>query len=122
MLSNSSPKLSRDEELWLSKNGNTANWPEIYRQRRNQLRKKFGNGITLWIGHILQPRNYADNTYLFRQNSHFLYYTGLSEPDMAMLSFPDPDHDILFASPESMDDIVWSGPRPAPLDLAHRPE
>ena len=38
---------------------------------------------------------------------------------MAMLSFPDPDHDILFARPESMDDIVWSGSRPAPVDFAH---
>ena len=102
-----------------NKNGSQTNWPEIYRQRRNQLRKKLGNGITLWIGHILQPRNYADNTYLFRQNSHFLYYTGLSQPDMAMLSFPDRDHDILFARPESIDDIVWSGSKPAPVDFAH---
>ncbi len=94
------------------------NWPETYRQRRNGIRKEIGEGVILWIGHILQPRNFASNAYPFRQNSHFLYYTGLSEPDMALLSFPEPDHDILFAKPESMDDIIWGGPKRSNIDLA----
>jgi Xaa-Pro aminopeptidase len=95
------------------------NWPEIYRQRRNRIREDVGDGVILWIGHVLQPRNYADNTYPFRQNSHFLYYTGLAEPDLAMVSFPEPDHDILFSVPANMDDIVWSGPKRSGVDLAH---
>jgi Xaa-Pro aminopeptidase len=95
------------------------NWRETYRQRRNQIRKEVGEGVILWIGHILQPRNFANNAYPFRQNSHFLYYTGISEPDMALLSFPEPDHDILFSKPESMDDIIWSGPKRSRTDLAH---
>ena len=93
-------------------------WSEIYKQRRNQLRENIGDGIILWIGHDLQPRNYADNAYPFRQNSHFLYYTGLSQPDLAVLSFPETDHDVLFARPADSDDIVWSGPGLAPMDLA----
>jgi Xaa-Pro dipeptidase len=93
-------------------------WPEIYKQRRNQIRESVGGGIILWIGHDLQPRNYADNTFVFRQNSHFLYYTGLSQPDLAMLSFPESDKDILFAKPLEMDDIVWSGPGPSLVELA----
>jgi Xaa-Pro aminopeptidase len=101
-----------------SRDSNKANWPEIYRQRRNQLRNKFGNGVILWVGHVPQPRNYADETYPFRQNSHFLYYTGLSQPEMAMISFPQKDQDILFARQEDIDDIVWSGSRPSPADLA----
>jgi Xaa-Pro dipeptidase len=88
-----------------------ADWPDIFRQRRNKIREAVGGGIILWIGHVLQPRNYAGNAYPFRQNSHFLYYTGLSEPDSAMLAFPESGYDILFCKPESMDDIVWSGPR-----------
>ncbi len=95
-----------------------SNWPEIYRQRRNRIRKEVGGGVIVWIGHVLQPRNYADNTYPFRQNSHFLYYTGLSEPDLAMLSFAESDYDILFSKPTSIDDIVWSGPKPSRVDLA----
>ncbi len=93
-------------------------WPEIYKQRRNQLRENLGDGIILWLGHEPQPRNYTDNTYPFRQNSHFLYYTGLSQPDLAVVSLPEADHDILFASPAGMDDIVWSGPGLTPHDLA----
>jgi Xaa-Pro aminopeptidase len=95
-----------------------ANWPEIFRQRRNKIREQVGGGIILWIGHGLQPRNYADNTYPFRQNSHFLYYTGLAEPDLVLLSFPEFDHDILFSKPASIDDIVWTGPKPSRIDLA----
>lgn len=96
----------------------TANWPSIYRDRRNQIREKVGRGIILWLGHTLQPRNYADNTYVFRQNSHFLYYTGLSHPSLAVLSYPETDRDILFLKPEDIDDIVWSGPGPSPADTA----
>ncbi len=104
----------------MSKAALQPNWPEIYKQRRNKIREEVEGGIILWLGHTLQPRNYADNCYLFRQNSHFLYYTGLSKPDMAMISFPEPDHDVLFARPTSMDDIVWSGPEPTGNELGSR--
>jgi Xaa-Pro aminopeptidase len=100
------------------KNPAQPNWSEIYRQRRNKIRAEIGDGVILWIGAGLQSRNYTDNTYPFRQNSHFLYYTGLAEPDLAMLSFPEPDSDVLFCKPISMDDIIWSGPRPARIELA----
>ncbi len=93
-------------------------WPDIYRQRRNKIRAEVGGGIILWMGHSLQPRNYADTTYPFRQNSHFLYYTGLSKPDLAMLSFPESDYDVLFLRPTSIDDVVWSGPEPSRFELA----
>lgn len=95
-----------------------AEWSKIYRQRRNRIRAQAGNDLILWLGHSPQPRNYTANPYLFRQNSHFLYYAGLSEPDLAMLSFPETDHDILFATPLGMDDIVWTGPKPSHPELA----
>jgi Xaa-Pro aminopeptidase len=101
----------------LNINSFQAELPEIYKQRRDRIRQEV-DGIILWIGHILQPRNYAANAYPFRQNSHFLYYTGLSEPDMAMLSFPDPGHDILFCRQTSIDDIVWTGPTRSNMELA----
>jgi Xaa-Pro aminopeptidase len=43
----------------------------------------------------------------------------LAEPDLAMLSFPEPDADILFARPADIDDIVWSGPKPPMEELAY---
>jgi Xaa-Pro dipeptidase len=94
-------------------------WPRIYCERRNKLRKTLGSCATLWLGQGMQPRNYADNPYYpFRQNSHFLYYTGLSEPDLALLSFPEPDSDILFCNPITLDDIVWMGSVHSRADLA----
>jgi Xaa-Pro aminopeptidase len=95
-----------------------ADWQEIFRQRRNKIREQAGGDMILWLGHMLQPRNYADNAYPFRQNSHFLYYTGLAEPDMAMLSFPEFNRDILFTRSTSIDDIVWTGPKPSRDELA----
>jgi Xaa-Pro aminopeptidase len=106
------------EEQIVSTTSFQPDWPEIFRQRRNKIRAEVGDGIILWVGHILQPRNYAGNTYPFRQNSHFLYYTGLSKPDMAMLSFPELNHDVLFSRTASIDDVVWTGPEPSPVELA----
>jgi Xaa-Pro aminopeptidase len=37
-----------------------------------------------------------------------------------MLSFPEPDYDVLFSRPGSVDDIVWTGPQPSRIDLARR--
>ena len=95
-----------------------TNWRRIFRNRRNRIRAAAGGGIILWLGHSPQPRNYANNSYPFRQNSHFLYYTGLALPNLAMLSFPEPNDDILFVPSTDIDDIVWSGSKPSPEDLA----
>jgi Xaa-Pro aminopeptidase len=95
-----------------------TNWAEIYRERRNKVRTAVGGGVILWLGHVLQPRNYADNTYPFRQNSHFLYYTGHDHPDLALLSYPEMDSDILFSGPQSVDDVVWSGAVQARIEMA----
>ncbi len=102
----------------MGKHDAEIDWPRIYRERRNTIREVVGDGVILWLGHMLQPRNYADNTFPFRQNSHFLYYTGLAEPDLALLSFPEQDYDVLFSRPVTVDDIVWSGPGYGRVDMA----
>ncbi len=100
-------------------NHDTAvDWAKIYRDRRNAVREAVGGGVVLWLGHMLQPRNYTDNTFPFRQNSHFLYFTGLSEPDLAVLSFPEQDYDVLFSRPVTVDEIVWSGAGYSRVDMA----
>ncbi len=97
---------------------NSSAWVQVYKERRNRLREAVGGGVILWLGSMLQPRNYADNTYPFRQNSHFLYYTGLAVPDLALLSYPEADCDVLFTRPEGIDDIVWKGPGHSRMDMA----
>ncbi|HYK92183.1 MAG TPA: aminopeptidase P family protein [Acidobacteriota bacterium] len=104
--------------MMMAKHNVEVNWAQVYRERRNRIREAVGGGVILWLGHMHQPRNYADNTFTFRQNSHFLYYTGLSEPDLALLSFPERDYDVLFSKPVTVDDIVWSGPGYSRVDMA----
>jgi Xaa-Pro aminopeptidase len=69
---------------------------------------------------VQQPRNYVANTYPFRQNSHFLYYTGLAHPDLALISYPERDFDVLFSRAVTMDDIVWSGAGNDRVEMARR--
>jgi Xaa-Pro aminopeptidase len=100
------------------KNAAAVLGPEVYRERRNRIREAIGDGVVLWLGHIQQPRNYVANTFPFRQNSHFLYFTGLGQPDLALLSYPERDFDVLFCRQPTMDDIVWSGAGCDRIDMA----
>ncbi len=95
-----------------------------YRARREVLHRSLGvdDGVILWMGATLQPRNYPDNPYMpFRQDSHFLYYVGISVPNVAVLSFPD-GKEILFGHPIAMDTIVWEGPQPSLEERAQEGE
>jgi Xaa-Pro aminopeptidase len=82
-----------------------------YRARREALRADVDGGAILILGNDEAPKNYVDNPYPFRQDSHFLYYAGISESGMAMLIEPD-GRDVLFGRPYDPDDLVWHGPRP----------
>jgi len=84
---------------------------ETYRSRRETLRSTVDGGAILILGNNDAPKNYLDNVYPFRQDSHFLYYAGVNETGMAALIEPD-GRDILFGRPYDPDDLVWHGPRP----------
>ena len=81
---------------------------EIYINRRMQLKSKLDKGIALFMGNHEAPCNYKDNTYHFRQDSTFLYYFGLDEPDLAAVIDFESGAEILFADDVSIDDIVWT--------------
>lgn len=84
---------------------------ETYRSRREVLRSAVDGGAILILGNDDAPKNYVDNVYPFRQDSHFLYYAGINETGMAALIEPD-GREILFGRPYDPDDLVWHGPRP----------
>jgi len=67
-----------------------------------------GDAVILLVGHRHVSRNYPDNVYPFRQNSHVLYYCGIDRTDCALVMAPGGD--ILFGPPEDIDDVVWHGP------------
>lgn len=86
---------------------------ECYQDRRNLLKSKVGRGIILLLGNSESPKNFKDNCYSFRQDSTFLYYAGISHPDLALVMDCDTGHEILFGEEYTMDQIVWMGPQPS---------
>ncbi|MEH6406980.1 MAG: aminopeptidase P N-terminal domain-containing protein, partial [Leeuwenhoekiella sp.] len=53
---------------------------QTYSNRRKQLKDKLQHGILLFPGNGESGMNYKDNWYPFRQDSTFLYYTGINIP------------------------------------------
>ncbi|MGL1932467.1 MAG: Xaa-Pro aminopeptidase [Desulfotalea sp.] len=93
---------------------------EIYEQRRLALKARMQTGIAIFIGNIESPRNFSDNCYPFRQDSTFLYYFGINQPNMiAVINFDSGD-EIIFANAPTIDEIVWMGPQPSMSELAEQ--
>ncbi len=88
-----------------------------FRGRRAALREAVPEGAVLLPGSALVPKNYRDNTFPFRQDSSFLYYVGVDQPDLAALMLPD-GREVLYGRPEHPDDLVWFGPHPRLEDHA----
>jgi len=93
---------------------------EIYKNRREILKRNFSSGLLLFLGNDESPMNYPANVYRFRQDSSFLYYWGLDLPGLTAAIDVDNDREILFGNDLSMDDIVWTGPQPSMAENAAR--
>ncbi|HAN77709.1 MAG TPA: Xaa-Pro aminopeptidase, partial [Bacteroidales bacterium] len=91
---------------------------ETYIQRRNELKTKVQKGIILFFGNSESSMNYADNTYHFRQDSTFLYYTGLSQPDLALTIDLETGEEVLYGDNFGIDSIVWMGTQPSIAERA----
>ncbi|MCX5644873.1 MAG: Xaa-Pro aminopeptidase [Phycisphaerae bacterium] len=85
---------------------------EIYIRRRERLKIQVRSGLVLLLGNDESPMNYAANVYPFRQDSTFLYFFGLDQPGLAVVLDLDEGAECLFGDDPSLDDIVWTGPRP----------
>ena len=89
-----------------------------YSERRNELKKKFKKGLILFLGNGESPMNYADNTYHFRQDSTFLYYWGLNQPEVTAIINLENNEEIIFGNDRSVDEIIWMGFDESILDKA----
>src|SRR5512145_1823291 len=87
--------------------------PEIYEARRNRLRDRLRSGLLLFLGHEEDPGLHA-----FRQDSTFLYFTGVDHPGFALLMDLDQDTTTLYADEPSLDAIIWTGMPPSVAELA----
>ena len=93
---------------------------ETYVRRRRHLMSRLEGGIVLLPGNGERPINYADNCYHFRQDSTFLYYAGLSQPDLFAVIDVDAGTATIFGDELTMDMIVWTGPLPTIAERAAR--
>ena len=88
---------------------------EVYVRRRETLLQKMResgqSGLILFIGNAEAPAQYRDNCYKWRQDSTWLYYFGLDEPNMAAVLSIDSGNQGIFANDVDIDDIIWMGPQ-----------
>jgi len=55
----------------------------VYAKRRNQLKNSISKGLAVILGNPDAPMNYPGNIYPFRQDSSFLYFFGIDQPNFA---------------------------------------
>jgi len=90
----------------------------IYTERREILKKDVKSGIVLIAGNREVAFNYPANTYSFRQDSNFLYFFGINQPNLVGLIDIDNNKDYIFGDDVDMDDIIWMGFQPSIKDRA----
>lgn len=91
----------------------------VYTQRRNVLKQAMAQqGLIVLMGNEDSSMNYKDNTYLFRQDSSFLYYFGLDTHGLAAIIDTDSGKEIIFGNELTIDDIVWTGTLPTISEMA----
>ncbi|MFO0468487.1 MAG: aminopeptidase P family protein [Bacteroidota bacterium] len=93
---------------------------DIYIQRRKILLNNVKEGLIFLPGNRESPMNYPDNTYHFRQDSHFLYYIGIDRPDLSVVLDTNSGETILFGDNFTLDMIVWLGALPTLESLAEK--
>jgi Xaa-Pro aminopeptidase len=93
---------------------------KIYEQRRAGLREALGGGLVLLPGNLESPMSYRDNVYPFRQDSTFLYFLGLDQPDLCAILDLDENRTIVFGDELTIDDVVWTGHLPTIAERAAR--
>lgn len=82
---------------------------ETYIKRREQLKSLTGKGVILLPGNDESSMNYSDNLYHFRQDSCFLYYTGIDRSSLFLLIDIDNNTETVFGNEATIDQIIWTG-------------
>lgn len=90
---------------------------ETYIARRQALKAKIHDGIAVFLGNSEAPNNYISNQYRFRQDSSFLYFFGIDDPDFAAVIDFETGEETIYGNDVSIDDIIWMGPQPS---VAHK--
>lgn len=89
-----------------------------YVTRRRELADRLDEGIVVLLGNQEAPMNYDGNPYPFRQDSTFLYYTGLDQPGLALVIDTGTGECTLYGDDAGLDEVVWTGPKPSVAERA----
>ena len=83
-----------------------------YRQRREQLMAKIGNGTAIFRSATTAVMH-NDVEYNFRQDSDFFYLTGFNEPEAVVVLAPHHSEHrfVLFVQPKDPEKETWTGYR-----------
>ncbi len=92
--------------------------PEIYEERRNRLQAQLKTGLLFFLGNDESPMHSPGSMQAFRQDSTFLYFTGVDFPGFSLLMDLDQDSTTLFADDPALDSIIWTGMHPSVAELA----
>ena len=97
---------------------------QVYVARRQQLLAKMAaagqKGIILFVGNVEAPAQYKDNCYKWRQDSSWLYYFGLDDPQYAAILDIESGRETFYADDVEIGDIIWMGPQPTVASKAER--
>ncbi|MBZ0267186.1 aminopeptidase P N-terminal domain-containing protein, partial [bacterium] len=83
-----------------------------YRARRDELLSKLDGPVLLFAGGP-RARNYPDNTYPYRADSHFLFFFPHPETHAAALFDPADGTVTLYLTERTLEDALWMGPVPS---------
>ncbi len=94
---------------------------ETYSKRREKLKSKVAQGLLFFPGNPESSMNYKDNWYPFRQDSTFLYYTGINNiPNIYFLIDIENDVEIIFGDDPTPEQMVWTGAVQPLAELAEK--
>lgn len=91
-----------------------------YAARRAELMRLVGGGCILLPGNDLVGMNYRANTFPFRQDGTFLYFTGLDAPGLCLWLDCETGRATLFGPDLGLEHTIWSGAAPGLAELAAR--
>ena len=91
---------------------------DLYIKRRKELINQISSGLILLPGNSDVSFNYPANIYTFRQDSSFLYFFGIKQPNVIGIIDADSGEEYLFGNDVDIDDIIWMGELPTIKDFA----
>ena len=84
----------------------------VYKNRRRILKHRVDNGVIWLQGNQPVGMNYTSNPFPYRQDSNFLYYTGVEAPRVHLIIDIDEDKEYLVGDDLTMDETIWVGDLP----------